>query len=52
MIEGVFSMTKKLSTESKTDIKIVYHELFCIPTTLTIEGIAVADSLKSYIRSE
>lgn len=45
-------MTKKLSTESKADINKVYHELFCIPTTITIEGVAVAESLKSYLLSE
>tara|TARA_R110002110_G_scaffold257405_3_gene473420 strand:+ start:1126 stop:1284 length:159 start_codon:yes stop_codon:yes gene_type:complete len=52
MIGVVLVMTKKLSTESKADILKVYQELFCSPTTITSEGVAVAENLKSYILSE
>jgi len=45
-------MTKKLSDESKADIMKVYQELFCTPTTITTEGVSVAENLKNYLSEE
>jgi|TARA_R110002110_G_scaffold143888_3_gene332808 hypothetical protein len=45
-------MPKKLTAESKADIQTVYQELYCIPTTITKEGVQVAISLKNYTLGE
>tara|TARA_R110001592_G_scaffold361620_1_gene672775 strand:+ start:5304 stop:5441 length:138 start_codon:yes stop_codon:yes gene_type:complete len=45
-------MTKKLSSESQADIKKVYQELYCTPTTITPDGVDVAVNLKSYLADE
>jgi len=45
-------MTRKLSSESKADIRRVYQELFCIPTTITSDGVDVAVNLKNYLTEE
>jgi hypothetical protein len=48
----MINMAKKLSSESKADIERVYRELYCIPTTITIQGVEVADNLKNYLTDE
>lgn len=51
MTEQVVDMTK-LTDASKADIQTVYHELFCMATTITKEGIAVAQHLHDYLSEE
>ncbi len=43
---------KKLSPESKNDIRQIYNEIYCIPTTITSEGVAVAEHFEEYLNQE
>jgi hypothetical protein len=43
---------KKLSDESKHDIAAVYQELYCIPTIISEQGVAVAEHLENYLGNE
>jgi|TARA_R100000734_G_C3259126_1_gene58343 hypothetical protein len=40
---------KKLSQESKNDILTVYAELYAQPTTITPQGVEIAEHLTNYL---
>jgi len=41
-----------LTEESLTDIMVVYHELYCIATNITPQGVAVSTHLHTYLSDE
>jgi len=43
---------RELSTKSKEEIEAVYHELFCVATTISKDGVKVAKHLESYLLGE
>jgi hypothetical protein len=41
-----------LTEESQKDIMAVYHELYCVATNITAQGVAVATHLHNYLSDE